>query len=210
MLTLIRDRILRLRLQRDENEVKIGFLITGSLLIFLIANIAYLNYFIISNNQNPPKTAATTYSSPSPTPTPVSTPIEQSSNSSSSSEQSSTKDYFFNLGTGTNQSTEWTDVQGALSTFNIAQYSNIKEVRLETNINVPTANGSVSVRLFNKTDNYAVWNSERTVQAQTKGDLIISQNIVYDKGPKLYQIQMKSQLGVPTNLIQSRIHITTN
>lgn len=218
MLNNIRDRLLSIELKRDEKEVKIGFLVVGIILILLLANVVYLNFILVKDksvNNNlsttpTPIVVANPSISPtatiSPKPVVIPTIIPQST-TATSNPQSTVKDYYFNLGSGSNQSIDWADVPGALSTFDIAQYQNIKEVHLETNIDVPTANGIVSVRLFNKTDNYAVWNSQREVQAQTKGDLIISNNIIYDVGPRLYQIQIKSQLGVIVNLVQSRIHV---
>lgn len=215
MLNYIGDRFLRIRLQRDEKEIKIGLIVIAVItiiLLFLLGNVIYLNQSLSKKGQITAPSESTV-SNPSPTANatesalPSSTPASNSS--STTTAESTIKDYYFNLGSGSNQSNDWADVPGALSTFNIAQYQNIKEVHLETNIDVPTANGTISVRLFNKTDNYAVWNSERTVQSQTKGDLIISPNIIYDVGPRLYQVQMKSQLGVSANLVQSRIHIIT-
>lgn len=212
MLSYIRDRFLRQRIERDEKEIKIGFIVTASFVAFLLANVIYLNFLVLNNNTSEPQEAARTVETPDPTilpsPTPsVNEPLIQVHTQTQA--QSSQKDYYFNLGSGPNQSVDWADVPGAISTFDIAQYSNIKDVYLESNINVPTANGTVSIRLFNKTDNYAVWNSERTVNSQVKGDLVVSPKIIYDKGPKLYQVQMKTQLGVPANLVQSRIHIIT-
>lgn len=215
MLNNIRDRLLSVELKKDEKEVKIGFIVITFILLFILTDIVYITYSLnnskhlaVSSASNPtltPKISTAPSQNTTPTPTPAANPT--ASSPKTSSEQSSVKDYYFNLGTGSNQSTDWADVPGALSTFDIAQYQNIKEVHLETNINVPTANGTVSIRLFNKTDNYAVRNSEREVQSQTTGDLIISQNIIYDVGPKLYQVQMKTQLGVVANLVQSRIHV---
>lgn len=216
MLGNIRDRLLSIELKRDEKEVKIGFVLVGIILILLLGNIIYLNlnFSKAANNSvsATPSSVATISPSVSPaataSPKPVAIPTIAPQSTATVNLQNNVKDYYFNLGSGSNQSTDWVDVSGALSTFDIAQYQNIKEVHLETNIDVPTANGTVSVRLFNKTDNYVVWNSQREVQSQTKGDLIISNNIIYDVGPRLYQVQMKSQLGVPANLVQSRIHIT--
>jgi hypothetical protein len=37
---------------------------------------------------------------------------------------------------------------------------------------------------------------------------LISNPIAYDKGSKIYQVQMKTQLQYPANLTQARIHIT--
>lgn len=213
MLSFVKDRFLRRRIEKDEKEIKIGFTLSGLLIIVLLANVAYLNLFIVKISSSKPSEPIAVKATPIPTPSesasPSPTPVTVTSLPPNQNSPTSikTKDYFVNLGSGTNQSLDWGDVTGTLNTFDIAQYENIKEVHLESNIDVPTANGIVSVRLFNKTGNYAVWNSERSVQAQTKGDLIISQNIIYDIGPKLYQIQMKSQFGVPANLLQARLHI---
>jgi len=40
-------------------------------------------------------------------------------------------------------------------------------------------------------------------------ELLTSQAVALDSGNKLYQVQMKSQLGITTNLLQSRVHIIT-
>lgn len=216
MISYVRDRFLNLRLRRDEKEIKIGFLVTGGISVFLLANVIYLNLLIISNNSTAPKIAASVVNTPTPTASSSAATNPQTSHTiqpqtvnSTPLTNISTKDYYINLGSGTNQSTDWTDVQGTFSTFDIAGYPNTKEVNFETTINVPTANGTVSVRLFNKTGNVAVWNSERTVQSQANGDLLISQPLIYDNGPRLYSVQIKSQLGVPATLVQSRVHIIT-
>lgn len=209
----IEDEILT-KLHRDEKELKneekrvrIISIITSVLIIILFVGFSYLLFYKAKNIET--TIVKVLPSSASATPTPTSTIAVHSSLEAVPTVTSSPKDIYINIGAGTNQSADWEDVPGALGTFDISQYSNIKEVHLETNVNVPSANGTISVRLFNKTDNYAVWNSERTVQAQAVGDLLISQNIIYDKGPKLYQVQIKTQLGVVANLIQSRLHVIT-
>lgn len=208
MLNYVKDRFLNLRLQRDEKEIRIGFTATAILIIALLANVAYLNFFIINGISTKSYSPIATVATPLPTPIPSLTPsMAPFSVQTSLNTNRTLKDYYLNLGSGTNQSTDWADVSGTLNTYDLGQYKNIKEVHLESNVDVPTANGTISIRLFNKTGNYAVWNSERTVQAQIKGDLIISQNIIYDTSAKLYQIQMKSQFGVPANLLQARLHI---
>lgn len=215
MLSYIKDRFLRQRIERDEKEIKIGFTATALLIIALLANVAYLNFFIvndISSKSYAPIAVIPATPVPTPSQTPSPSPAAIPSNvqvNPSPTPQSGLKDYYVNLGSGTNQSTDWEDVPGTLVTLDLGQYQNVKEIHLETTIDVPTANGTVSVRLFNKTDNYAVWNSDRTVQAQANGDLLISQALIYDLGPKMYQIQMMSQLGVPANLLQARLHIIT-
>ncbi len=211
MLSDIRDRFLRLRLQRDEREVKIGFTVSTLVIFALIANVVYLNLYVVKLNESKAPEAISVVASPTPSPTivPTPSPITQIQNATTvpASTNQVNRDYYVNLGSGVSQSTDWTDVPGTLETFDIAQYKNIKEVHLETTISVPSENGTVSVRLFNKTDGYAVWNSDRTVQAQASMPLLISQNIIYPTGPKLYSIQMMSQLGVLINLLQGRLHI---
>ena len=120
-----------------------------------------------------------------------------------------TTNAYINIGFGTNQSSDWTDVFGATTTADIGEYKNIKEVRFEAFVNVPITNGTVSVRLYNKTDKHPVWNSEVTHEGTVDTYHFISPIISYDTGPKLYQVQMKSQLGIVANLVQSRIAIVT-
>lgn len=222
MFSDIKDRFLRLRIERDEKEIKIGFTATALVITALLANVAYLNFFIINGISSKSYAPISVIASPTPLPsalpsTPSATPLVTPLVTPLATPyvpiipiqtpQATVKDYYLNFGSGTNQSTDWTDISGTLYTYDLGQYQNVKTITLETTTNVPTANGSVSVRLFNKTGNYAVWNSDRTVQAQASGDLLISQNLIYDLGPKMYQIQMKSQFGVPANLIQARLHI---
>jgi len=194
-------------LHRDEKRVAIALGIISVLIIFSLAGVLYL---ILQSGKSNEQTSiinaiprVSQEPTSSPTPTLTSIPITKVNT------KSQTKDYYINIGSGTNQSLDWTDVAGALTTADIASYENIKEVHFEAFINVPTANGKVSVRLFNKTDNYAVWNSE-VIRDGTKDTYqFISPALIYDRGPRLYQVQMKSQLNVLANLVSSRIRIIT-
>lgn len=211
MLKRIRDRLLLTEIHRDERNVKIAFLILGAVLLLLLGNLFYLNINLSSSKKNTTvEVKKTPESSLATSPTPTSTAVTNNPSDKSTIVSNRIKDYYINLGSGGNQSTDWTDVPGTLTTFDFGQYQDIKEAHLETTVNVPTANGTISVRLFNKTDGIVVWNSERTVQAQANGDLLVSQSLIYSVSAKLYQIQMKSQLNVPANLLQARIHITLN
>lgn len=197
-------------LHRDEKRVKIAFVLGMSFIVALIVGASYLiiqSIAAIKPTQTLVKIPESVSVTPTATQSVLTTPSPTPILATKITNESSTKDYYINLGSGANKSTDWENVAGTLTTADLGLYEDIKEVHLETTIDVPTANGTVSVRLFNKTDNYAVWNSERTVQAEQKGNLLISQNIIYDTGPKFYQIQMKSQLGVTANLLQARIHI---
>lgn len=211
MLSYIRDRLLSIQLKRDEKEIKIGFIIVGAIILFLLANVIFLNLAIVKNKSTSgniiltPTPLATIYASASPTmiasptPSPISSVVPKSS-------VSVIKDYFIPLGSGSNQAGDWTDVQGAQVTVDLGQYQDIKEIHLESSIDVPTANGTVSIRLYNTTDKHPVWNSEVTANANM-GLYLVSSALTYDSGSKLYQVQIKTQLKVLANLSQSRIHV---
>src|SRR5258708_10003971 len=115
MLSNIRDRLLSIQLRRDEKEVKIGFIVTGTIIIFLLANVFYLNFILVNNKSTNNSNTSVSQSSPSispsitvsPTPSPTPTPTPESSPVSS---QTAVKDYFIPLGSGSNQSSEWADL----------------------------------------------------------------------------------------------------
>src|SRR5258708_76729 len=212
MLSNIRDRLLSIQLRRDEKEVKIGFIVTGTIIIFLLANVFYLNFILVNNKSTNNSNTSVSQSSPSispsitvsPTPSPTPTPTPESSPVSS---QTAVKDYFIPLGSGSNQSSEWADIPGAQVTVHLGQYKNLSEIHLQRSVNNPTANGAVYVRLYNVTDKHPVWYSEVSGSGSSTINLT-SAAITYDTGSKTYQVQMKTQLNVSANLVQSRIHIT--
>jgi len=116
------------------------------------------------------------------------------------------KEFYVPLGTGTITSTDWTDVKGAAAYVDTRLYGKFKKVTFEASVSVPS--GTASVRLFNATDKHPVWYSEMTL-ANAGPELLTSSGTTLDGGNKLYQVQMKSQLGATTNLLQSRVHIIT-
>ncbi len=214
MLENIKDRLIQIRLKRDEKEIKIGFLVTGIVILILLANVVYLNFILVKDKSVTSSNISVSQSSlpsSSPFPTALQTPASTStatsqSNSPTIAVQNSIRDYFIPLGSGTNQTSDWADVPGAQATVDLTQYQNIKEVRFEASVSVPTANESVSVRIFNQTDRHPAWNSEVTMLGGSSAYLT-SSSITYDTGSKLYQVQMKTQLQAPANLTQGRIHI---
>ncbi|OGH18834.1 MAG: hypothetical protein A3F31_04635 [Candidatus Levybacteria bacterium RIFCSPHIGHO2_12_FULL_38_12] len=201
---------------RDEKEVRFAFATVGVLIFVLLLNILYLNYTFFNkqfqNGSLTPSslTVVTVTSVPVvitviPTqvpPTLIPTSVFQTNIQSNSL----VKDYFIPLGSGTNQTSEFADVPGALAKVDFDNYQNIKEIRFEASVNVPTANQSVTVRLFNTTDKHPVWNSEVTMSGGAS-EYLISPPLLYDTGSKTYQVEMKTQLKYLTNLTQSRIHI---
>jgi hypothetical protein len=127
----------------------------------------------------------------------------------SSSSGASAHEYFVPLGTGSNQTDDWVDVEGAQGYIDSSQYKKIKKVTFEATLEVPQGAQTSYVRLFNATDKHPVWFSEMSMN-ESGPKLLISEPITLDPGSKLYKVQMKSQLKIQTNLLQSRIHIITN
>lgn len=186
--------------------------------ILLLINMIALDVFIALSNQ--PTTAAKTsisqdnpISSPSElTPTAVSqnTPITIApAVTQVTSVLSGSGEFFIPLGTGSSTANEWTDVPGVQAYVDSKQYKNIKKITFEASIVLPNGLQNVYVRLFNKTDKHPVWFSEISMPSSTTSQLIISNHITLDPGNILYQVQMKTQLQAPANLVQSRIHILT-
>lgn len=204
-------------LHKDERLIKITFVIIAILILAIVGIASYLIFKSITDKK-PVTTVVnkiiresilvTQTISPSPVseiPSPTKPVVVNTTNIKSTA----SKDYYINIGTGVNKSSDWTDVGGAITTADIGQYQNIKDVYFETSINVPSSNGTVSVRLYNTTDKHPVWNSEVTKNGTSDTYLFVSPSVSYDVGPKMYQVQMKSQLNVAANLVQSRLHIVT-
>lgn len=221
MLNTFKDHLIEAQLLKDEKLTRLGFLITGIVILLLVADIIYLNSILFQTHSSSlvtiepsPGIAFIPSEAFSPTPTinrisPTSPPILTQAISPyvTRTQNTSVKDYYVPLGSGTNQSGDWEDVVGAQAIVDFGQYSNIKEIRFEASVTVPTANQSVWVRLYNKTDKHPVWLSDVAMGTNSSAYLT-SSPIAYDTGEKLYQVQMKTQLQATANLTQARIHIT--
>lgn len=213
MLKKISEQLILSKLAQDENEIRTALLIFGILIVLLFLGMFYL-YVAMTSNQNKVYTLnqiaplvspiPTIDPTKTPTPTPKSEKIKVASPLADGTED--VKEYFIPLGSGSNQTGDWTDVTGATATLNFGNYKNIKEVYFEASVNVPTANQSVWVRLYNVSDKHPVWNSEVKLEGGPSGYLI-SSPVVYDTGSKIYQVQMKTQLKYLANLSQSRLRI---
>lgn len=142
--------------------------------------------------------------------TPTTSPAAKPIYNNQAQATSQVKDFMISLGSGTGQSSDWTDVPGVGATINSGNYGEIKNVFFEASLVLPTANDIVSLRLYNVTDKHPVWYS----QIDSNGELtefLSSQQIKLDSGNKFYKVQMKTLLNdQPVNLVQSRIHIITN
>lgn len=206
----LRDR-LQNRLQRDENWVKFALSFEGVLIILLIVSTIYLSLYILQHqapqesakSQTTQAVTTTPTIPPSPSPTPSPTPLAKTTPIPANG----VKEYFVPLGSGSSTASDWTDVPGVVTSLDFGQYQHIKDVHFEASIYVPTANESVSVRLYNVTDKHPVWYSEITMSGGSSAYLT-SPAISYDSGTKLYQVQMKTQLQAQANLVQSKIHVT--
>lgn len=121
---------------------------------------------------------------------------------------SSVKEFVVSLGSGSNTTNEWTDVTGVQSYIDSSQYGKIKKVAFEATVFVPTGNQKIYVRLYNVNDAHPVWYSEMWMDG-TGPKLLTSEPITLGSGNKLYQVQMKSQLKFRTDLVTSRVRITT-
>lgn len=210
MLTDARFRFFQTMLKKDEKKVATLFVIEGVVTLLLLVNVILLNIYLFRKVQT--VQSNTTASVATPTPIPVTsapTVIPTITAPVVINQESGAKDYFVPLGSGTNQASDWTDVPGAQATVDFGSYQHIKSIVFEASVAVSTGNESVSVRLYNVSDQHPVWYSDVTMNGGDSAYLI-SQPIEYDKGPKIYQVQMKTQLQYPANLTQSRIHITLN
>jgi hypothetical protein len=122
------------------------------------------------------------------------TPASPSFTSIPQTSESQVKEVFIPLGAGGKvQTNDWQDVSGMSATIDSANYSKIKSVTFEISMRIPTANGIVYARLFNKTDKHPVWYSE----VSSEGPLSTTKqasNISLDTGNKAYQVQMKNTL----------------
>lgn len=119
----------------------------------------------------------------------------------------SVKDYYVPFGTGQSSATIWTDVPGLQAYINPANYPTSKAIIFEASIQVPTANQTAWVRLYDVTAQHEVWNSEMYFSGGANPQYLISQPVQLGSSNDLYQVQMQTQLGSPALLTQARLHI---
>lgn len=123
-----------------------------------------------------------------------------------SSTSSEAREFIIQFGAGKTLSKDWEDIPGLNANIDSTNYRKIKSVQFEASMRIPTANGQMYVRLFNKTDGHPVWFSEVTTESATSV-LKQSPNITLDSGNKLYQVQVRTSLSFESILDSSRIKI---
>jgi len=117
-----------------------------------------------------------------------------SSSTAAPSTNSPVKIFYLPLGSGSTKSSDWVDIPGLSSYIDPANYGKIKSIIFEASLRIPTANGRIYTRLYNKNDGRAVWFSEIFSEGAIS-TLIQSQPITLDTGNKLYQVQAKTTMG---------------
>lgn len=198
-----------IELKKEERKTLITFITFGIILLLLVANSIYLTFYAKQNKQ--PNSIVNTIR-PTPTPlvttaAPTTSPTQTALVQSTPAVTQSVKDFFIPFGIGNNQASDWTDIPGSQVTIDFGNYQNINQILFEAAVSIPTANESASVRLFNETDHHPVWYSEVTT---TDSVFAASSPIIWDKGTKVYQVQMKTSLSYLANLTLARLHIILN
>jgi len=135
------------------------------------------------------------------------TPTRTAFTSIPSSSTSQAKEYFVPLGSGSTKASDWTDIPGMSATIDSTNYSKIKSVTFQISLRIPTANGTVYARLFNKTDQHPVWFSEVSSEGPIS-TIKQASSITLDSGSKLYQVQMKNTLQYESIADSAQIKIT--
>lgn len=198
------------RILKDEKIVFVSIIVAG-LLFGIIIGVLIFIYLEIKNENNEtqnihvPEEASKTIEieKEKDLPAPPVPTVLINQNSATSTE---IKDHFLSFGSGSSNSQVWADVGGLQASVDLNSYGNIKEIKFEASVQDPGENQAVSVRVFNKTDNHPVWNSE-VIKNAGADSFLVSSPIIYDSGTKTYVIQMKTQLGSSATLGESRLHI---
>jgi hypothetical protein len=143
------------------------------------------------------------------TPTISPTPIVIYSSPKIAQTVNTAKEYYVPFGAGSGSYSDWTDVPGLQAYIDSNSYGTISSVKFEASAHIPTGNEVISVRLVNATDGRVIDGSQLDFNGNIDSILLSSSKINLDYGEKLYKVQLKTQLGYPAVLDQSRIHIVT-
>jgi len=217
-----------------------GFLtkIGIAIIALALADLLYLNYWVISSQNRGGGESANRESSQnssvsdagSPIPSPSQSPMLSSPSPSAKGQspapvtivetktvvekesqtivQTAQKEIFIPIGSGSTYSQSYTDLSGLEVSIDTSKYSSIESVVFEGSVWVQDGNGKMYAQLFNKTDGHPVWNSEISTSSAS-GTLTTSSKITLDSGNKTYRVQAKTNLTAYAAHIESaRIKIT--
>lgn len=121
---------------------------------------------------------------------------------------SSMKIFYLPLGSGSTKDQDWTDVPGLNAYIDPVNYGKIKSIIFEASLRIPTANGRIYVRLYNKNDKRPVWFSEISSEGSVS-TLIQSAPISFEPGNKLYQVQAKTTMSYESFVDFARVKFIT-
>lgn len=116
------------------------------------------------------------------------------------------KEFFIPLGTGATTKNDWENLVGTETVINPSTYGTFREALLIVSLKNTTQNGQAETRLYNVTDNYAVFGSHIIMNGPIE-QTITSQKFALPQGSKLYRVQLKSTLSYPVSLDNARLKI---
>jgi hypothetical protein len=205
-----------------------------AIIALALADLIYLNYWVISSQKSSGENAGREAdslveqikNSPSPSPSFAASPSPASKSETSSSPttiveketvveketqtivQTSQKEIFIPIGSGSTNSNSYTDLAGLKVTIDTNKYSSIESVVFEGSIWVQDGNGKMYAQLFNESDGHPVWNSEISTSS-AGGVLTTSSEVTLDSGNKTYKVQAKTNLtAYKAHVDNARIKIT--
>ncbi len=115
------------------------------------------------------------------------------------------REIYIPLGTGSAKSSTWDPLEGVEAAIDTSKYSVIKEAYFQVAIRIPTANGTVSAKLYNQTDNHDVWFSEISNDGMISN--LKEAKITLTDGSKLYRVYLRSSLEYEAVLDFARIKL---
>jgi len=118
------------------------------------------------------------------------------------------QEFSVSFGGGSSRAGDWTDIPAAEAYIDGTKYAKILETVFEAGVQIPNGNQTVSVRLFNVTDQHPVWFSE-VFHSGSEPKLLISPPITLEAAPKLYRVQLKTSMKDLAVLTEARVRITS-
>lgn len=108
---------------------------------------------------------------------------------------------------GSSPSLEWVTIPGFEVEIDTNEYAGQRAAYLAVQLSVYQGNGRAYARLYNITDNTAIFNSEVSTTNQANTSLI-SSSFSLASGKKKYQLQLKSSTSYAAQVQQANIKIT--